>query len=61
MQSINEMLFSNEVKKTNIRPNKADLGQVDLIIYSLASSSYASYYRCFTSFCIETDRWYFYQ
>ena len=36
-KSINGDAFSNEVKKQTIDMIKADLGQVDLIIYSLAS------------------------
>jgi enoyl-[acyl-carrier protein] reductase/trans-2-enoyl-CoA reductase (NAD+) len=36
-KSINGDAFSNEVKKTTIDTIKADLGQVDLVIYSLAS------------------------
>jgi enoyl-[acyl-carrier protein] reductase/trans-2-enoyl-CoA reductase (NAD+) len=32
-----EMLFFDEVKKQTLDLIKADLGQVDLIIYSLAS------------------------
>jgi enoyl-[acyl-carrier protein] reductase/trans-2-enoyl-CoA reductase (NAD+) len=36
-KSINGDAFSNEVKKKTIDLIKADLGQVDLIIYSLAS------------------------
>lgn len=36
-QSINGDAFSNEIKQETIAKIKADLGQVDLVIYSLAS------------------------
>jgi len=36
-KSINGDAFSNEVKQTTIDMVKADLGQVDLVVYSLAS------------------------
>jgi enoyl-[acyl-carrier protein] reductase/trans-2-enoyl-CoA reductase (NAD+) len=35
-KSVNGDAFSDEIKKRNVSTIKADLGQVDLIIYSLA-------------------------
>jgi enoyl-[acyl-carrier protein] reductase/trans-2-enoyl-CoA reductase (NAD+) len=36
-KSINGDAFSNEIKAQTIETIKADLGQVDLVVYSLAS------------------------